>query len=366
MDQIRGSYLLKHRDIKMTEQLIKINGALGEGGGQMLRSSLALSICQRKPFVMENIRAKRKKPGLLRQHLTAVKAAARISNAEVEGAELGSQSLVFKPQAVQAGDYHFSIGSAGSATLVLQTILCPLLFANGASKIIIEGGTHNPMAPPFEFINRVFVPVLNKMGANIRMTLTRYGFFPAGGGQIMVEIEPLQRLYSLRLYESGKLIGKNAKVLLSQLPMHIAQRELDALKKHLNWKNECFHIFEVKAAFSAANLISILLEYENVNEVITVFGERGLKAEKVAKNVAALVETYCTVNVPVGEHLADQLLLPMALAGEGEFVTVTPSQHSLTNMQIIESFLPVSFLVENQRENTVKVSLSKRESSSER
>src|SRR5690349_406818 len=158
--------------------MILIDGSSGEGGGQILRSALALSILTRTPFKMERIRAGRDKPGLLRQHLTAVNAAQEVSSADVTGAELGSRDLTFKPRTVQGGDRSFSIGSAGSTTLVLQTILPALLRASGPSTITIEGGTHNPAAPPFEFLARAYLPLLARMGAKVELTLDQPGFFP--------------------------------------------------------------------------------------------------------------------------------------------------------------------------------------------
>src|SRR2546428_9297761 len=160
--------------------MITIDGSFGEGGGQILRTALSLSLATGTPFRIENIRAGRKKAGLLRQHLTAVLAAAEIGAAEIEGATLGSTMLTFTPKSVRAGEYRFAVGTAGSGTLVFQTILPALLRASAATRVTIEGGTHNSAAPPFDFLDRTFLPLIRKMGATVSLKLERYGFYPAG------------------------------------------------------------------------------------------------------------------------------------------------------------------------------------------
>jgi len=188
--------------------VIVIDGAQGEGGGQVLRTALALSLRTGQPFRIENIRAKRAKPGLLRQHLTSVQAACAISGADAEGAALGSMALTFTPGRVRGGDYAFSIGTAGSTTLVLQTVLLPLLLCGEASTVTIEGGTHNPAAPPFEFLKLAFLPLLRRMGGHVELELLRPGFFPRGGGCIRATIEPTSHLGRLDLEERGKLVAR--------------------------------------------------------------------------------------------------------------------------------------------------------------
>src|SRR6185369_9596371 len=185
--------------------LVAINGAEGEGGGQVLRTALALSLITGTPFRIDNIRAKRKSPGLLRQHLTAVNAAAEVGGASVDGASLGSASLTFVPRAIRAGEYSFAIGTAGSTMLVLQTILLPLALADGNSTIELEGGTHNPAAPPFDFVQQAFLPLLRRMGAEVEIELVRPGFYPAGGGRIIVKIAPAKRLGRLEIESRGEI-----------------------------------------------------------------------------------------------------------------------------------------------------------------
>ncbi|MEX1224891.1 MAG: RNA 3'-terminal phosphate cyclase, partial [Pirellulales bacterium] len=209
----------------MTDDPVPIDGSQGEGGGQIVRSALSLSMVTGRAVVIDNIRAGRKKPGLLRQHLTALRAAAEICDAEIEGDELRSSRLVFQPGPVRGGVYSFHIGSAGSTTLVLQTILPPLMIANAPSTIFIEGGTHNPMAPPFDFLEKAFLPLLARMGPIVELEVDRYGFFPGGGGRIRAQISPSPTLSALRLVEGGKVSHCRARAIVSQLPEEIGERE---------------------------------------------------------------------------------------------------------------------------------------------
>ena len=317
---------------------IIIDGAMGEGGGQVLRTSLALSICLNKPIKIINIRANRKKPGLMRQHLTAVNAAAEICGAKTLGAELHSQQIEFMPGDVRANEYCFAIGTAGSTTLVLQTIILPLLFADGASRVVIEGGTHNPLAPPFDFLQYSYLPLLEKMGALIKANLVRPGFFPLGGGRIELNVEPVEKLKPNSLIQRGKILKQEARILLAQLPQHIGEREAKVIKRRLSWSGENIMIDHIDTARSPGNAISIKIIAENLTSVFTGIGQKGIRAETVANSVADEVSYFLSSGVPVDKHLADQLLLPMALAGSGEFVTTKPTKHTMTNIAVIEKF----------------------------
>lgn len=188
--------------------VISIDGSHGEGGGQILRTALSLSAVTGKPFAIENIRARRSKPGLMRQHLTAVKAAAAICGAKADGAEVGSTRLRFEPGSLKAGEYAFNIGSAGSTSLVLQTVLPPLALADGASRVTLQGGTHNTGAPPFEFLDRAFLPLIRRIGFNADVELRRFGFYPAGGGEVRVEIQAPSTLEPLVIDERGAALSK--------------------------------------------------------------------------------------------------------------------------------------------------------------
>lgn len=327
--------------------MLRIDGSEGEGGGQVLRTSVALSMVTGKPVRIDKIRARRAKPGLMRQHLTAVLAAAKVSQARVEGAEVGSTSLVFTPGPVTSGEYRFAVGTAGSVTLVLQTVLPALLTASGPSMLTLEGGTHNPLAPPFEFLDRVFLPLVGRMGPRVQAHLERPGFYPAGGGRFSVRIEPAPALAGFELLERGEIRRRQGTVILSRLPRGIAEREVQRLAQGTGWEPSCFEIREVDS-LGPGNAVLLELESEAVTEVFTGFGEVGVRAETVADRAVQEMRRYLAAGVPVGEHLADQLLLPLALAGSGAFTTVPLSLHAMTQIELIPRFLDVRIEVEQE------------------
>lgn len=340
--------------------MIIIDGSQGEGGGQILRSSLALSLVTETPFRIINIRANRSKPGLMRQHLTAVEAAVTVGSADVEGASIGSRELAFAPHGIKHGEHRFSVGTAGSATLVLQTVLPALLLASGPSTLTLDGGTHNPWAPPFDFLKKVFVPLINRMGPEVAVTLERHGFYPAGGGRFHVQVTPAAQLAPIELKDRGAIHTRRARALLSALPRHIAERELNHVRKRLNWDGAELLIEDVHDQRGPGNVVLIEVESEHVTEVFTGFGEMNVRAETVADRVAVEAARYIDSGVPVGEHLADQLLLPLALAGGGAFLTLPLTPHSLTNIDVIKQFLEVETEVHAASPGTVQVSIRKR------
>lgn len=324
--------------------MICIDGSAGEGGGQMLRSALSLSLVTGKAFRVENIRAKRERPGLLRQHLTAVLAACEIASAQVEGATLGSKTLSFAPGSVRSGNYHFAVGTAGSGTLVFQTILPALMTAPGRSEITIEGGTHNMQAPPLDFLQKVFLPVINRLGPKIEVRLEKYGFYPAGGGRFTATIEPCAALSTIQLLERGEIQRRCAVAIVANLPRGIAQREIQTITKLLNWDAESTQIVETRNSVGPGNIVLIELASGAVTEVFCGFGRIGASAESVASEAAEAARSYLVSRAVAGEHLADQLLLPFALAGGGIFSAEKLNLHSRTNMEIIRCFLPVNFV----------------------
>lgn len=338
--------------------MIAIDGSEGEGGGQILRTTLALSLITGQPIRMEKIRAGRKKPGLLNQHLTAVNAAKTISSADVNGAELGSQTLEFQPGSVTPGNYRFAVGTAGSATLVLQTILPPLLQASGPSSLTLEGGTHNPAAPPFDFLDRCFVPVIERMGPRINLELHRSGFFPAGGGSFLAQIEPVQHLRPIEIFHRGSIQRRRARAMISKLSPQIAERELSVARRILEWETSECVVESATTSPGPGNVFLLELEAEHAMAVFTGFGERGLTAEDVARRTVVAAKSWLAADVPVDEHLADQLLLPMALAGTGTFRTVKPSLHSITNANVIQRFLPVAIQFDQESDLVWRVTVT--------
>jgi RNA 3'-terminal phosphate cyclase (ATP) len=336
--------------------MVTIDGSYGEGGGQILRTSLALSLVTGKPFSIHNIRAGRKKPGLMRQHLTAVNAAAEIGLAAIEGNRIGSQAFTFEPEMIKPGNYHFAIGSAGSCTLVFQTILPALLIAGEPSEIILEGGTHNPFAPPFDFLEKAFLPVINRMGSRVDAILEKPGFYPAGGGRFKVSISPAG-LNRIDLLERGNIIHKTARASVANLPVKIANRELKVIREKLEWSRELLKAVNVENSQGPGNILTVEIESDNITEVFTGFGEKGISAEKVAKQTVKSVQEYLAFNVPVGRYLADQLLVPMALAGGGKFRTLSPTKHTQTNVEIIKKFLDVEIAMNAYDQNQWEIEI---------
>jgi RNA 3'-terminal phosphate cyclase (ATP) len=328
--------------------MVEIDGSLGEGGGQILRTSLALSAITGTPLRLYNVRARRKKPGLQPQHLMSVRAAATICGAEVAGDKVGSGVVTFRPGPLAGGDYRFDIGTAGSTTLVIQTVLPALLAAPTASRVVVEGGTHNPMSPPFDFLARAFVPQLGRMGAHLVLGLERHGFVPVGGGRVVCAIEPA-RLHPIEIVDAGPVVRRRAQAILSRLPTHVGDRELGVVRDRLGWSADECEIVDVRSPGTGNTL---LLEIERtlgdgapLCEVVVGFGEKGTRAEKVAEDACRELSSLLDSGMPVGTHLADQLLLPMALAGGGRFRTVEPSLHTTTNIDVIQRFLDMPIAI---------------------
>jgi RNA 3'-terminal phosphate cyclase (ATP) len=277
---------------------------------------------------------------LLRQHWTAVEAAAAVGGAEVAGAALGSRTVEFRPTTLRPGDHRFAVGTAGSATLVLQAVLPALLTAAGSSRLVLEGGTHNPHAPPFEFLARTFLPLVSRLGAAVEARLVRRGFYPAGGGLIEVSVRPAAALRPLELLERGPVRAVSAVAIAARLPRHVARRELDALAGELPLSASSAE--EDRSSPGPGNALVVTIESESVTEVVTAFGERGVPAETVAHRAAAEAKAYLAAGVPVGVHLADQLMVPLALAGGGAYRTLPLSPHAVTNIEVVRRFLDVS------------------------
>ena len=344
------------------DALVVIDGSRGEGGGQIVRSSCALSLLTGRPFRIENVRARRKTPGLARQHMTAVLAAARIGSAEVHGATVGSGVVAFRPGPVTPGRWVFPIGTAGSTTLVLQTVLMPLLAAGGPSTVVIEGGTHNVKAPPFEFLARTYLPLVERItGGRVHLELERAGFYPAGGGKIVARIEPAASpppRGRFELLERGAITRRVAEANVWRLPVGIARRELAVVEDTLGWRGADLVARERSDGFGPGNALSIQVDAEHVQETFTGIGERGVPAERVAEGAAREAKEWLDAGVPVGEHLADQLLLPRALGGGGVFRTVRPTPHTTTHAEILAAFLDARVDVEDEDAARFRVSVS--------
>ncbi len=330
---------------------VNIDGSFGEGGGQVLRTSLALSAITGQALRIYNIRAARSKPGLQAQHLTSVRAAAAICGAELEVAAMGSQSLVFRPaHPPQAGEYVFDVteargsGSAGATTLILQTVLLPLALAEGESRVTIRGGTHTPFSPPFPYIHHVYLPTLWRMGVRAQVELLRYGWYPAGGGEITLKVQANGgALRPVTLTERGELRQVRGAAAVSNLPSHIAQRmanrAVNVLKEAgIQGRVEAAH---VEATGPGAGIF-LIAEYEHGAAGFTAYGRKGLPSERVADSACQDLIAYHRSNAATDMRLADQLVLPAALAtGESRWTTCRITQHLLTNAWVVRQFLDV-------------------------
>ena len=323
---------------------IQLDGS--SGGGQMLRTALSLAMVTGQPFRMTNIRGKRPRPGLMRQHLTCVRAACEISGGTADGAEIGSTELVFRAGKVRGGSYHFAIGTAGSTTLLLQTLLPALWQAGEASTLTLEGGTHNPMAPPCEFIDRVFLPAMARLGGSAAVTLGSAGFAPAGGGILQATVQPSPKLQSIDLMTRGEPGDSRIRVLSRHLPLSIGGRMLDAALELMPCKDAAVESCEPGPGAGICCLVEA--EFGELREMTSSFGEQGVSAEKVGHHAAKTMQDFIGCRVPVGRCLADQLLLPLALAGGGRFATMAPDAHVPTNIAVIEKFLPLRFTVRKE------------------
>lgn len=328
--------------------MIILDGSEGEGGGQVVRNSCALSLVTGQPFRITNARGKREKPGLMRQHVTAIEAACAIGNATCEGVAVGAADFSFTPGTVVPGEYHFAVGTAGSTGLVFQTLLMPLLLAGGPSRLVLEGGTHNMLAPPFEFMAKAFVPVLRRMGAQIEMRLVRHGFYPRGGGRIEVDIAP-GNLTPIDCIERGALRSVSATALFAALAFNIADREIGVARKLLpGWPEDAFAVRQLPDEQGPGNVLLLEAAFEHATEIVTGFGRIGVSAESLAKTAAHRMAGFLASEAFAGPYLADQLLLPFALAGGGSFTTVKPSQHALTARDIIARFTGRHWVFEQQ------------------
>lgn len=328
---------------------VDIDGSRGEGGGQILRTSLALAILTGRKLRMRKIRAGRRRPGLQRQHLACVEAAARLCGGTTTPLEVGTAELVFTPGTEAPGELAIDIGTAGSTTLVIQTILVPAIVANRPLRAVITGGTHNPFAPPFDFLDRVFLPHLRAMGADVTLTLERRGVMPEGGGRVVLEVRPAGKLRPIALLEAGAVVARRATAIVARLPRHIAERELACAQERL--REPACEVIELPDD-GPHNCFMVEVELASgARELCTAHGRKGYPAEDVADDALDELEDYLECGVPVGEHLSDQLLLPLAVAGGGKFRTLAPlTRHAHTNIDTIGAFLDVPIRVEEHED----------------
>lgn len=349
-------------------ETVYVDGSAGEGGGQILRTSLALACITGKNLHIENIRAARRNPGLAKQHLSCVHAAREICEGQCHGDALRSQVLDFRPGPIRGGDFSFDIGSAGSASLVIQTVLPALFLAGKPSTVSVTGGTHNPWAPPFDFLAETFLPAIGAAGFHADCKLIKHGFFPAGGGKITLDIQPWQQEAgrTIDLCEPSPERQIRARIYTAKLPEHIAQRQKRLLLQSGLSVGNVEHI-EVTDSDGPGNCVMLrlvassggILKAKGFGDggpslcsgrttVFTAFGQRGKPSEKVVAEVADLAKDFSVSGAAVDRFLADQLLIYMAISRAGCYTTNDLSTHLTTNIETIKKFLPVTFKTEHQ------------------
>ena len=341
--------------------MVEIDGSTGEGGGQILRTPLALSCLKQISVRLLNIRKKRKKTGLQPQHLWAVRASAAISKADVRGDEIGSEELTFSPGPVRPGDYLFDIGTAGSTTLLFQTILPALAFAKGASTVRIIGGTHNPLAPPFEYVKEVFLPMLGRLDLNARANIKRYGFYPKGGGIVEFFIDNGQ-LTGADIVERGRLLSLSGISAVANLPISIAERQrASAALKLKDFSPEI--VIRELPSYGAGTFVFLLARYEGALCGFSSLGERGKRAETVGEEAAAkfLAHHYpedagasgeMSGNAALDPNMADQIALYLALSRRKRkisFSTSRTTEHLFTNLWVISRFVRFEYAITGEK-----------------
>jgi RNA 3'-terminal phosphate cyclase (ATP) len=333
--------------------MIEIDGSYGEGGGQTVRTALGLSCLFQKPFRIFNIRKSRKRPGLMPQHLTCVKAAQRITGAEVKGDCRESTELFFSPGKVKAGSFFFDIGTAGSTSLVLQTIIPALVFSGEKSTVTLTGGTHVPFSPSFHYLSEVFVRFLQLIGIHIRLSIDSYGFYPRGGGKIHADISPAEKVIPLQIAGRGRLSRFSGYSGVGNLPLAIAERQRNAcLNKILSdvkgLKEPEISLLEVTTP-GKGTFIDIAAVFEHSTSGFTALGAIGKRAEKVGEEAAGEFIKYYKTDAALDSHMADQIVLYLSLcSGESSFTASAITDHLRTNLWAIGMFHDIQYSVEGK------------------
>ena len=338
--------------------MVEIDGSFGEGGGQILRTSLSLSCLTGKPFRIFNIRKNRRKPGLQPQHLTSVRAAKIVSGAKTKGDEIGSSSLVFEPAGCRPGEYAMDIGTAGSTSLVLQTVVPALLFAGDESRITLTGGTHVPMSPPFDYLAGVYGLALKRLGLDVRFRIEKYGFYPKGGGKVQAEVRPAEGVRPLVAFDRGRLQKLTGVSAVGNLPESIAKRQKDALTETLRTASNIVAEVRVESVptLGTGTFVFLLAEYEGAVAGFSSIGVRGKRAEVVGAEAARQFLDYHESGAALDMHLADQLAVFLSMAeGVSSFTTESISQHLLTNLETVRKFRDFDYRIEGSEKGPGRV-----------
>jgi RNA 3'-terminal phosphate cyclase (ATP) len=321
--------------------MIDLDGSFGEGGGQILRSSLTLALLTGQSFRLRNVRARRAKPGLQPQHLTCVRAAAQVGDAQTAGASVGSSTLTFEPSTIRPGDYRFAIGTAGATGLVLHTVYLPLALQAAPSRVRLEGGTHNEHAPCFHFLAVTWRAYLQRLGLALSLSMERPGFYPRGGGIVDVEIPGGARLHGLTLTARPPITTATVMSAVAGLPESIAERQAKRARFRLEQRDIKAEIKQETWRGGPGTVLAVTLGEAPVPTLYFGLGKRGKPAEAVADEATDQALAYAAADAPVDEHSADQLILPLAFArGSSEFRTSCVTRHLLTNVEVVKRFLP--------------------------
>jgi RNA 3'-terminal phosphate cyclase (ATP) len=327
---------------------IVVDGSIGEGGGQIFRTSLTLSLLTGKPVQFHNIRANRSSPGLRQQHLTALIAAGEISDAHVEGGIIGSQEVFFDPGVIKPGKYRFNISTAGSTSLVLQTILIPLSVASNDSRITISGGTHVPWSPPFHYLKWQWLFWLKKIGYHGKLTLNRCGYYPKGGGEVSCQIKPSGFFKPIQIEERGNLIQIRGVSAATNLPRDIPNRQRLRFVSRVGSK---YPLNDIRSVIlpgkGKGSFLTVLVEFEKTFACFTSLGQKNKRSEEVADEVVSLVDQFMNDPGCVDSHLPDQLLIPLCFVDSQSVIHTTKiTRHLLTNAEVIQMFIPIEIAID--------------------
>ncbi len=345
-------------------EIIEIDGSIGEGGGQVLRTAIALSALSLKPVKVYNIRVKRSNPGLRPQHLVGLKILAMLTKANVEGLSIGSTEILFKPRKRLSGDIRVDVGTAGSISLVLQAILPALAFAPSRTTLEITGGTDVKWSPPIDYMKNVFLPYLRKMGYNVEIQVLRRGHYPRGGGKVKVIANPVRKINSIVIIKRGEITNIKGISHCVKLPKHVAERQASAAKNYLE-KHGFANVdialewYEPMRDYHLGPGSGIVLWAKSKMNTILgadALGERGKRAEEVGREAAEKLMWELRREAPIDSHLADMLPPYMAIAeGTSEIYITNLTLHAETNIMIVEQILGVKFKIERDKINRAKI-----------
>ncbi|MGD9962281.1 MAG: RNA 3'-terminal phosphate cyclase [Thermoplasmata archaeon] len=329
--------------------MIEIDGAHGEGGGQVLRTAVSLSAVLQEPVRVTDIRAKRPNPGLAAQHVAAIGAVAELCDAEVEGVHVGSREMTFLPGTLAGGDFELDIGTAGSTSLVLQACLLPATFSKAPVTLALRGGTDTKWSPPIDFMRLVHIPIIRRIGASCDIDVVRRGFYPEGGGEVVARVDPCPVVRGVDLAQRGELVRISGVTYAQNLPEHVVSRMKHAALKTLVDHGRVKVDSDLRSGSSTGAGIVLAAEYEGAILGASALGQRGVRAETLGENCAADLAETMRSGATVDEHMLDQIVPYMALAeGESTVLAEELTGHAETNIWVVDRFLGQRFATEKK------------------